>query len=1156
MNSGIKVDGRTSVDILEQARKMAPHYILDWDFSEEDDSGVVLLTVFSKLLEDVVKRLDEVPEKNFIAFLDMLGMGLNPSQPARVPLTFAVSEGATEGVQILEKTQATSDATLTRPEMAFEVESGKSFLATPSILKRIISVDPGTDGIFEHERSLEQGKPVELFTDEINLQEHILYIGHDDLLTIEGQAKIELLLDSPVLDMTSILWEWEYYGEKIEIKDGEEIKTDGWHPLETKSVNINNTIPSKIPDKTPVIDIRGISSVFAKRLKNHGISTVDQLLNVTPDDLAKKLSTNVTRGENILEAVEKGLLDKSTRYSVKEFPFNANKYHIILLKNVPGEIKEFEVNNIKSRWIRGRTGKPGKTISESLIDSMMINVGPYRKGGRKPDMIFFNEIPLDAEGMSEQNPLYPFGTIPNIYSTFYLASSDAFSKKWSEISISFDITNNNENGGSGEKPSPRLSWEYWNGQGWINIPGINGLEKNFTAQGEQTITFICPGDMNKTEVNGQENFWTRIRIVDGDYGKIKFVENTDEITDTTSNKNSSETSSKTANDNTNRIVRGPWEISYEDIKAPKFENILVSYKEQGKKQGRTPGHIIKYNNLDYSEVLAVDGDLNPFTLFEEINDKAQSLYLGFERQLKSGPINIFFSLKEREYPETFHPKIVWEYCNDAKSNIWKKLEVSDETENLTKRGILSLVAPNDMSSSSNFGEKLFWIRGQVMGKEFNVRYQQVAEKNFTLQSSSIQSHLNLEPCEEIVSFESPFKQLSRYPPLLSKVKINTTWAYQVETFRDEILGSSNGTLNQQYSFSKRPVLNEEIWVNELSSLSVGERDIMLQDMPSLVKAVKDDEENTIEFWVKWERMDDFLTSGTDDRHYVLEPAMRTVYFGDGIDGRVPPIDSDNIKANYQTGGGSAGNVEAGAISSLKSSISFIDSVTNPELSDGGSDTENMNQLVMRAPQLIKNRGRAVTEEDFKWIAMEASRKVAKVNCIPNLDNKYTFNPGWVTLIVVPQGIEDKPELSVGLKELVQTHLNNRCAGALTALDRLTVNGPIYLDISLSAKLVARSMDKIPSIEARVYQDVNKFLHPLTGGYTGDGWNFGKLPCLSDFYQILEELDGVDYVENLTMEMGGAKDDQKVVITQQSDFYPQLKPYNLVCNGDHHINVTI
>ena len=1150
MDRGIIVDSRTSVEIFEQARKMAPHYLPDWDISNGDDSAVILMKIFSKLFEDIVKRTGQVPEKNFIAFLDMLGMSLHPSQPSRVPLTFTVSQGATAAVHILEQTLVAADATQTRPEIAFEVESGKGFLATPSLLKRIISVNPGTDGIFKHEESLELGKTVELFTDGTNLQEHILYIGHDDLLTIEGQAKIELLLDLPVLDMTSIVW--EYYGEKIEIKDGEEIKTDGWHQLDNKSVNKNNTVSSKISGKTPVIDIRGISSVFAKRLKKHGISTVDQLLKVTPDDLAKKLSTNVSRGENILEAAEKGLLDKSARNSAEEFPPNANKYPLVLLKNVPGEIKEFEVNNIKSRWIRCKTVRPENAMSESLIDSMMINVGPYIEGGIRPDMIFFNEVPLDVEGMSETDPMYPFGTIPNIYSSFYLASSDAFSKKWSEISISFEIINNTDNDGSDEKPSPRLSWEYWNGQGWINIQGINGLVKNFIAQSEQTITFICPGDMNKTEVNGQENFWIRIRIVDGDYGKIKFVENTDEITDTTSNK----TANNTTNETTNGITRGPWEISYEDIKAPKFKNILVSHKEQGEKAGRTPGHIIKYNNLDYSEVLAVDGNLNPFTLFEEISDKNQSLYLGFDSQLKSGPINIFFSLEEMEYPETFNPKIIWEYCNDAKSNSWKKLEVTDETEHLTKRGILSLVAPADMSSSSNFGENLFWIRGRVIGEEFNINYQQVPEKNFTLQPSSIQSHLNLEPCEEIISFDSHVHVPEKFPPLISHIKTNTTWANQAETLKDEILGSSDGTPEQQFVFTKHPVFGEDIWVNEFSSLSVGERNDLLKDTPSSTNEVKDDEENTIEFWVKWRRIDDFLSSGMEDRHYALEAAMGIVMFGDGINGKLPPIDSDNIKTNYQTGGGSAGNVEVGAISALKSSISFIDSVTNPELSDGGADIETMDQLVVRAPQNLKNRGRAVSKEDFEWIAHEASRKVSRANCIPNLDNNYTFNPGWVTLIIVPQGNEAKPELSVGLKEIVSAYIEQNCAGVLNTLNRLTVNGPIYIDVSITAKLVTRSLDVIPSVEVRVYQDIMKFLHPLTGGYTGIGWEFGKLPCLSDFYFILEEMDGIDHVENLSMEIGGMENDQMVVITPQSDFYPRLKPYNLVCSGDHHIEITI
>jgi len=1148
----ITVDGRTSGEIFEQARKMAPHYLPDWDVSNGDDSAVILLKIFSKLFEDIVKRMDEVPEKNFIAFLDMLGMGLYPSQPSRVPLSFTVSQGATAAVHIMEQTQVAADATQTRPEMVYEVESGKGFLATPSLLKKIMSVDPGTDGIFEHGQSLQKEESIELFNDENNLQEHVLYIGHDDLFTITGKARIELFIKSPVLNIPST--KWEYYGEKIKIKDGEEIKTEGWHQLEFKSGGTAKTSSSKISGKTPVIDIRGISSVFSKRLEGHGISTVDQLLKTTPDELAKKLSTNVSRGKNILEAAEKGLLDKSARNSAEKIPSNISTSHFVLLKNVQGEIKEFEINGTKSRWIKCSTEKINETMSKPSIDSMMISVGPDVESGKIPDMVFLNEVPLDVKEMSETNPMYPYGAIPIIYSTFYLASSDAFSKKWSEISISFDIMNNNQTDGSTEEPSPMLSWEYWNGLGWINIPGINGLTNNFTTQGVQIIKFICPGDMNKTEVNGQENFWLRIRLVDGDYGKIKFVEETDGTTDEASNKTTNGNINGNINGNTNGIKRGPWEISYEDIKAPKFQNILISYKEQDEKQGRTPGHIIKYNNLDYSKVLAVDGDLNPFTFFDQISDKTQSLYLGFDKQLKSGPINIFFSLNEREYPETFYPKFIWEYCNDANSNTWTKLEVTDETENLTKRGILSLVAPDDTSSSNNFGEELFWIRGRVVSEEFTVGYGQDSAKNLISQSS-IQSHLDLEPCEENMTFDRPVQQLEKIPPILSNISINTTWAYQAETLKDEILGSSDGTPGQQFIFTKHPVFMEDIWVNELSSLSVGERNDLTEDELSLVDEVKDDDGNTTEFWVKWTRVDDFLSSGTKDRHYVLEAAMGIVIFGDGINGRLPPIESDNIKANYQTGGGNAGNVEAGAISALKSSVSFIDGVTNPELSDGGADIETMDQLVVRAPQQLKNRGRAVTEEDFEWIACEASRKVSRANCIPNLDNEYTFNPGWLTLIVVPRGNEDKPGLSVGLKEIVRTYIEERCAGCLNTLDRLTVNGPIYLDISISAKLVTKSADVIPSVEVMVYRDIKKFLHPLTGGF-GNGWGFGKLPCLSDFYRLLEEMDGVDHVENLSIEIGGTKKDQKVIITPQSEFYPRLKPYNLVCSGNHRIEITI
>ena len=67
------------------------------------------------------------------------------------------------------------------------------------------------------------------------------------------------------------------------------------------------------------------------------------------------------------------------------------------------------------------------------------------------------------------------------------------------------------------------------------------------------------------------------------------------------------------------------------------------------------------------------------------------------------------------------------------------------------------------------------------------------------------------------------------------------------------------------------------------------------------------------------------------------------------------------------------------------------------------------------PQSIKNRGRAVTLEDFEWIARESARDIVRVKCIPNFNNEWKPEPGWVTVIVVPESKDIKPVPSFQLK---------------------------------------------------------------------------------------------------------------------------------------------
>jgi hypothetical protein len=59
-----------------------------------------------------------------------------------------------------------------------------------------------------------------------------------------------------------------------------------------------------------------------------------------------------------------------------------------------------------------------------------------------------------------------------------------------------------------------------------------------------------------------------------------------------------------------------------------------------------------------------------------------------------------------------------------------------------------------------------------------------------------------------------------------------------------------------------------------------------------------------------------------------------------------------------------------------------------------------------------------------------------------------------------------------------------------------------------------SLDTAASVLAGVNQAVVSFLHPLTGGFDGHGWDFGREPHPSDLYTVIEAVPDVDHVSSL------------------------------------------
>ncbi|OQY36609.1 MAG: putative baseplate assembly protein [Anaerolineaceae bacterium 4572_5.2] len=84
-------DLRFQQDLVDEARLRIIRYCPEWTDYNVSDPGITLIELFAWMTEQIVYRLNRVPDKNYIKFLDMLGVKLQPASPARAELTFRLS---------------------------------------------------------------------------------------------------------------------------------------------------------------------------------------------------------------------------------------------------------------------------------------------------------------------------------------------------------------------------------------------------------------------------------------------------------------------------------------------------------------------------------------------------------------------------------------------------------------------------------------------------------------------------------------------------------------------------------------------------------------------------------------------------------------------------------------------------------------------------------------------------------------------------------------------------------------------------------------------------------------------------------------------------------------------------------------------------------
>jgi hypothetical protein len=614
-----------------------------------------------------------------------------------------------------------------------------------------------------------------------------------------------------------------------------------------------------------------------------------------------------------------------------------------------------------------------------------------------------------------------------------------------------------------QDPRPQLAWEYWNGSGWLRIPRVDDKTGNFLSSG--VVLFRVPSDIQPAQVAGQENVWIRARLVGGDYGREVFS-----VVETT-------------NPGGEKIQKV--RSTKRGIEPPQIESLLISYELTVQ---QLPQHCIAYNNLSFLDQTAECSTPGKhFDPFVPLEDRSLAVYLGFGKPIQGGPIGILFVAEDLRTEERTAPKIVWTFRS---GNSWKDLKAADDSEALTRQGIVRFQVPAGFQLRSLFGVSRYWIRGSLIEGEY----------------------------------------LARERPRLEGVFPNSVMTVQARTTLDEILGSSTGEADQEFVFLPAQGIepapdwsiigNPEIRIRE--ALTPEELEDVIARLGKDALAERE-ELGKREMWVLWTEVSHFFASTATDRHYRLDRARGRIRFGDGRHGMIPPAGVDNIRTfRYRAGGGDQGNVKVGEIDTLVTAIAGIDSVINPVSAGGGGDRASLEEMLEIGPARIAHRSRAVTPQDFEWLAREATREVARARCRPNFEvstdpeDPGRRRAGYVTVYIVPRSTDDLPMPSYQLRRSVERYLEAAAEIGLSASSRIAVRAPRYAPVSVEADVYAKTLDVVGAVAQGVEDRLRSFLHPLTGGQNGDGWEFGRPLAASDIFVQLESIEGVDHVENLRM----------------------------------------
>lgn len=516
---------------------------------------------------------------------------------------------------------------------------------------------------------------------------------------------------------------------------------------------------------------------------------------------------------------------------------------------------------------------------------------------------------------------------------------------------------------------------------------------------------------------------------------------------------------------------------YANYVTPYVNNVEVNYKYEGE------GHKVKelFVRSDLREYTASIPDSGIVNVMQKYICDFPAMYINLSKPLIQGMIRIFIDIEEGIH--RFNPSLKWEYlADDNKGGIkWKHIDVMDGTGDFSHSESVTLIGKNDFKEATIFGKTGYFIR--------------------------------------VINPDKKYSDSDRIAgrPVINDIKMNAVRVIQRDTREPQYFYIEQDEENKLCQLSYQNVSNVSVWVDEFGKISTKEQENLLKMSQDFVEPEYNEAGELESLWVKWNPVPNLIISKMDDRVYEVDYPKGEILFGNGKNGKIPPNQyNESIRINYSICNGSKGNIDSHMVQDFVDTIPNIDSLDNPSPIMGGVDMETVDNAARRMFGQISGGNRLVSLDDFEESICFNDRNIYKVKCLSHVDEDSHDAIGITSIAVLPREYMQGYEKFQGIKNRIWEFIDNKAPATLSQSSRLRIFEVGYVETCVNVDVVINDFNSYQGVYKGIESRLEKFLNPISGNFSGKGWNIGEFPRKEFIYNYIKTVPNVKWIKGINI----------------------------------------